>query len=96
MQLNKCKYKLLGKAQQIHIQHGGKDLPPNTNTNVKDSPLLKEATLLADCPDHSQRALKQQDVIHIVMEIYHYIHIIQDMYIYINIYRALQSLLRMI
>ena len=62
----------------------------------KDSPLLKEATLLADCPDHSQRALKQQDVIHIVMEIYHYIHIIQDMYIYINIYRALQSLLRMI
>ena len=33
---------------------------------IKDSPLLKEATLLADCPDRSQRALKQQDVIHIV------------------------------
>ena len=31
---NKCKYKLLGKAQQTHIQDGGKDLPPNTNTNV--------------------------------------------------------------
>ena len=59
---------------------------------IKDSPLLKEATLLADCPDHSQRALKQQNII-LYMEIYHYIHIIQDMYL--SIYRAFEYLLRM-